>query len=441
MREDFISSKKPIFLILGLYLLALSPLVFSTSQLFPFVISKTFFLRLVITLISVSSAILFFIRKSFKEEFTQRLVTVTKNPIFIAIFLYFIIFIISAFLAVDNFNALFGTIDRGEGVVGMIFFFGFLFFTTILFQKWEWLGFFRVSLIVSAIIFIHLLTQVFQGVYHPSSFLGNTIYLGVYFLCTIFFAGIVFILSNREKWNFWRVFSISIFFASFIGIIISNSRGVFVGSAVGIGALFLYFFVNRNYWKKLLPILLLVLVIGTFFFFTKNNPLWSRIPVFDRLATISYEDVSTKTRLYNYRTAVTSVNPFTNGYKKFIFGWGPENFRIISETYYSPEEYFISVEASADRVHSQPLDVLVASGFLGFISYLSIWFFVFYSIFRLRIEGLDGDKKFFKPLILFSMVSYFIQDLFVFDGIVTYIPLFAMLGFLIFLENEQRKQA
>src|SRR5438045_2480100 len=108
-----------------LYLLALTPLVFSSSSFFPAISAKTVFIRLIIASVSCWFFIALFVQKSFREKVMTRLQLLMKNRIFVSVCAYFGFLIISTLLAVDRFSAFFGTLDRSEGLVGMLFFFGF----------------------------------------------------------------------------------------------------------------------------------------------------------------------------------------------------------------------------------------------------------------------------------------------------------------------------
>src|SRR3990167_689613 len=71
------------------------------------------------------------------------------------------------------------------------------------------------------------------------------------------------------------------------------------------------------------------------------------------------------------------------------------------------------------------------TGTLGLIAYLGAWFSLFYMAFK-RIP----EKGIAVPLIFFGS-AYFIQNLFVFDQIATYIPFFAFLAFAVFASSER----
>jgi hypothetical protein len=174
---------------------------------------------------------------------------------------------------------------------------------------------------------------------------------------------------------------------------------------------------------------LLLFVSGGAFVATRQSSLWQKIPGLNRLAVISLKDNTTVSRILTAKVALRSVDPREKNIDKLLLGWGPENFLIAWNKYYDPD-IFQYDSASLDRAHNKVLDVLVMNGIFGMISYLAIWFFAFK---RLLAKG--GQIKYQSALLFFG-VSYFVQNLFVFDSIVTYTPFFAFLSFLIFYQSK-----
>jgi len=87
-----------------------------------------------------------------------------------------------------------------------------------------------------------------------------------------------------------------------------------------------------------------------------------------------------------------------------------------------------------DRAHDKIFDVLVMNGVLGLLSYSAIWFLLF----RLAFKRIT-EKEYAVPIIFFGS-AYFVQNLFVFDQISTYIPFFALLAFTVFASSEGLKE-
>ncbi len=114
------------------------------------------------------------------------------------------------------------------------------------------------------------------------------------------------------------------------------------------------------------------------------------------------------------------------GLKKFIFGWGPDNYLAAFYAHGDQKIYFLDA-APFDRAHNQVFDVLVMNGVIGFLAYLSIWFFILKHIFFEKQFSVE------RLLLAFFTAAYFVQNLSVFDNMTTYIPLFIFLAYTVFL--------
>ncbi len=167
----------------------------------------------------------------------------------------------------------------------------------------------------------------------------------------------------------------------------------------------------------------IVIIFAGVFLITKDNPFWQRVILLDRVAQISYSDGTTQTRLGNIGMSLESVSPENVGLMRSAFGWGPDNFEFAYGKYYDPalQQYD---PGWFDRAHNKILDVLVMHGVFGLLSYLAIWVFLFMRIFSKNGGSVAGASVFFA-------VAFFVQNLFVFDQITNYIPLYAFIGFVI----------
>jgi len=111
---------------------------------------------------------------------------------------------------------------------------------------------------------------------------------------------------------------------------------------------------------------------------------------------------------------------------------GLENFAIIFDKYFSPSFYtFTPTQTYFDRPHNVVFEHLSTVGMLGLLSYLLIFGATLFYL----VKSL---KKGFLSHLLFSgfvslLVAYFIQNLFVFDSLNSYLPFFLVLGLTEFL--------
>ncbi len=428
-----------------LMLCAILPLMMANAAFFPFITGKVVLLRFSITAVAILFLLAFIRDPSFKKQIHAKMKALRRDPVFISVAAYFVIFTMSAFFAVNKYWAFYGSIERGEGVIGMLFFFGFFLFSRLLFTMREWTLFFKIGLFVAVILFIDAAIAASKGVVRPSSFTGHPIYLGIYFLYVIFSSWIIYFSKEASLFGslFWKIFAVAIVPFCLAGIAIAEARGAMVGLAASLVVTLIYLALRgrkikwgatsakKGYRLSTIASCLLCFLFlsGVIFFMTRQNNIWQKIPGVGRLALISSKDKTTISRILTARIAIRSVDPREKNVDKLLLGWGPENFLIAWNKYYDPDIYQYD-PASLDRAHNKLLDVLVMNGIFGLIAYLAVWFFAFK-----RILAKEGSIEYQSALLFFG-VAYFVQNLFVFDSVVTYTPFFAFLSFLIFQQAK-----
>ena len=132
-----------------LFSTALTPLIMTWSVIFPYIFGKVVFFRSIIEI----ALILFLIYLFYSYKNNWKLLF--KNPLFIFTILFILSLIISAIFAVNPYRAFWGTIDRGEGLFGMLHYFAFLVMALFIFEKKDWLNFFKVYLVVGLILIFY----------------------------------------------------------------------------------------------------------------------------------------------------------------------------------------------------------------------------------------------------------------------------------------------
>jgi tetratricopeptide (TPR) repeat protein len=131
-----------------------------------------------------------------------------------------------------------------------------------------------------------------------------------------------------------------------------------------------------------------------------------------------------------------------------ILGWGQDNFNLVFNKYYDPKMH--GQEQWFDRAHNIFFDWLIAGGILGLLGYLSLFLAAFALIWKNEGNSAVGETRFarFKNDIksYFSgekakkaveasilsglLVAYFINNVFVFDNLFSYILFFSLLAYL-----------
>jgi len=420
----------------SLFSLAFVPLLVNFETLFPFIFTKTLLIRSAVSLFWILFAVWYFTNRKAAKDVIENNWRFFKNPLYIATILFILLMLVSTIFAVDWYKAFFGDVERGEGMLGIFHFYAFFVAALLVFDKDDWATFFRFSLVTGAILLVDSIGELSSGEFiRAQSFVGNPTFLAGYFLFVSFAAMIAFFTSRRRP--YWRIFSFLMIFGGIVGVFLTGTRGAILGLVAGSIVSLLYFSIkgrevkikllglNTNAQKASVILLVLVLFgVGTFIL-TRENAVWQRIPGVDRLATLSLTDSTLQTRLISAGVSLDAVNPAQNDIKRFLIGYGPDNFNIAYNKYYNPE-YMRYESLWFDRAHNKSFDILVMNGALGLLAYFGMWLSVFFLAFK-RIP----EKEYAIPIIFFG-TAYFVQNIFVFDQISTWIPFFAFLGFVVF---------
>ncbi len=417
---------------------AIVPFVYTPSLLFPFVFSKAILFRILVEI----SLILVFIRAvvAWYEGREVKFFLPIRNPLFLATTFFFVVSAgVSALFADNVYRALWGDIERIEGLFGLLHYVVFFLLIVSIFRKKDWMKFFGISLAVGFFISLYAWMQYFGiGIIsaslgktsQPGSFLGNPAYLAEYAILLVGFATILLSVARGNLRRFlWALILFEI-----ATIFITQIRGALLGVAAGIVVLLVLIALfgarRRTIWKlsqRVLAVLLLALMFGsaTLFWTTRTADVWQNVPGIRRFAKAEIGASSSVV------TRLIALGVSWDAFKERpIIGWGPENYNIAYNKHYNPA-YAYYAEDWFDRAHNKVAEVAVTQGAVGLASYLAIFGFLFAALYRLRRED------FFMPALLGSVVvAYFIQNLFLFDTITSYVPLFAILGYVIVRENK-----
>lgn len=437
-----------------LYLVLLTPLLISRNLYFPFVSGKIIFFKVVVELALFFYLLAFFTNPKQPEfEFKKYF----KNPIFLSVGVFCLIFFFASFWGINAKFSLFSNYERGDGGFQFLHYLVFFFLLVSLFRtKNDWKRFFFVSIIVSLIVCFYALGQLGEakclvnaasnesaiqacssGTFLAASLrvsgtLGNSSYLAVYILFHFLFIGYLFIGEKIKALKFvWGAIAVFEFYI----LLLTQTRGVFLGLLVAIllWVLLSIFRLIRREDKRILYIigvvlttLALFLVILSFFSSGHPNSVAAR---FVKSLDPSYVMDSLKDRFWAWSSATAAI-------VEKPFGWGAENFPQAFDKYYNPKLF--GVESWFDRAHNIYLDYALVGGFPLLLVFLSICFFCFRQLFRMFLfSHSDKDeeiKSYFLYSILFIVITtYLVQGLVLFDVVSTYLVLFILLAFAIFL--------
>lgn len=410
----------------GLFGVLILPFIVIDSMFFPLITSKVFVFRIGVEILLGLWLILIIKNKEYRPRLSLLMSSVA---------IFTLVLFIANIFAIDSYKAFWGNFERMEGWLTIIHLFVYFVIMGSMFaSKKIWFSFFRVSVYISAFMSLFAITEIIQhGATRISSTLGNPIYLSSYFLFNIFFTIIllnedIFNKNINKRASFHRS-PLFYFYIAIIGLsvyfIYLSSRGVLLGLVSGLLlTMFLIAILERKHLIlkriSIIGIVVGVLLIAGFISmresdFVKNNS------TLHKIATISWNnkaDPAGQSRQLVWQMSLTSFN------ERPFLGWGQENFRYLFNKNYDPKIYAL-VEDWFDRAHNTPLDFLIAGGIVGLISYISIFVTALYLLWR----KLDASI-FFKSTSTGLFAGYFIQGLFVFDTITTYILFFTFLAYI-----------
>lgn len=424
-----------------LWLSAIFSFIILKPTFFPFITGENFFFRTCIVVFSFLFAMSFVILKSFREEVTKKVKIVYKNPIFIASTIFVLFSIISTIFALNKFNAFWGTVERAEGLVGLVYIYSFFIFSLFIFNRKDWNTYFKIVISITSIILIRQFYQFVVGIYRPGSFLDNPTFLSGYLIFSIFSS--IFILSEKRN-NFWKYFSILIIFLSILGIFLTGTRGALLGVVLGfISLLILFIFKGKknrigkfNLRKISVVILVIFCLFSSVFILTRHSDIWKGIPGLQRVANIGSSDTTTQTRLITAEIGIKAMNPKEIGIRNLLFGFGFESYGSLYLKYFNTNQFDYEIRWF-DRSHNKFVDVFVMCGLLGLITYLSLYYFLVRQVIKKK------ELSFENSAILFFTISIFVHLFFVFDHIGTIVALYSVMSLAIYLsdlENSNLKQ-
>lgn len=394
------------FSVILIFVLFLTPVVFYPALLRPLQTAKFFFFTFF-----VEVTVLFVVSVFQIEKIIHRL----KHPVFIFFTAYIAWVIVSSFFGVDFFNSFFGNSIRTGGwfLLFHVWFFVavlFLFLNREIFRKAE--NFFLCVAVVVAV--FALLERIgivpsFQVSHLPrvSSLIGNPIYLAGFLILPLVLALFRSIQTNKREFILYIMAAIIMFG----GVLVSGTRGAFLGLIVGLCFGWIYWILTSKQRKRNIMI--------TFFIFILLFGVFGELRAVSKEKTSLYrythfEDASISNRLGYWKIAL-------KGFKDYpIMGVGYENFYRAAETYFTPDLYE-EEGVFIDKPHNAFLEILVSSGIVGFGLFMCLLWFVARAI----IKSNFSQKQI--AILFGGFIAFEIQNVFVFDTIA---PLFAFAFFL-----------
>lgn len=411
---------------------AVLPLVYVSGLVFPYIAVKIFLLW---GFGIIATAVFIYLALIGQPFFYQRL----RNIISLIPLALLAVEYITSYVGIGFYHSFWGLFERGDGLltstVITIFFYLILLSADRAFLERLVKVVAIVAGIVAGIAVLQWMTTMFgeKAWFLPptsgriGSTFGNAAFLAGYLGMSLF----VILLVLRDAVGMWRrIYSVAAIL-SVLTILFAATRGTILALFVagGIGLLFVAI-QGEGQWKRIARYGLLVLVIlaGLFFVFRSQLAQSSFEPV-RRIAQISFSEglkgtIGSRLFVWSHITE--------EAFKRPLLGYGAEHTGQLFDAVYDPSKI---AEQWFDRSHNAFLDYGAQYGLFGLALYLAlIGAFAMYAFRLYRREPID----FMNPglLLLLLILTYAMQNFFVFDTPHSLWLLYALFASLVVLSTD-----
>ncbi len=414
-------------------------LIVASNLFFPFITGKNFTFRVCAEIGFGAWLALALVSREYRPR---------RSMVLAALSIFVFIILIADLQGVYPFKSIWSNYERMDGWVTLIHLWMYVVVASSVMRTerlWRWLMW--TSLGVSVFLSLYGLLQITgitslgQGgaaglTARLDATFGNPIYFAVYMLFHVFIAGMLWTQAWVERGEGKRMIPSLIYGAIILAdtymLLATGTRGTMLGLIGGtfLTAVLVLIQANksRTAWRAAVGGLVALAILAGLFFMVKDQAWVNKIGFLSRMATISTTDTTAKARFYNWGMAWKGVQ------ERPILGWGQENYAIVFDKYYDPRMH--GQEPWFDRVHNIIFDWLVAGGFLGLISYLSVFAATLWALWR---SGAFTVAE--RSLLTGLLAGYFVHNFFVFDNVTSYILFGTILAFIVFRQTEHQNAA
>ncbi len=438
--------------IAGIFALPLIVFFVANSLFFPFITGKNLAFRIIVEIITGAWLALALVNPEYRPKKTRLLGAFAAFVAIIAL---------ADATGVNPFKSFWSNYERMDGWITLAHLFAyFVVVSSVLSTEKLWRRLWQTSLGVSVLASLYGILQfagktaLGQGTTSGltgrlDTTFGNPIYLAVFMFFNIFIAAFLW----AESWRYRpavKHLGMSLLYGGIIVLdtailLFTGTRGTILGLIGGaLLALLIYAFWKQGPNSNRLRMtaigsIVAIAIIGGGLWLARDTAFVNSVGFLDRLASISLEDNTTKSRFMNWGMAWEGVK------ERPFLGWGQENYAIVFDKYYNPNMY--GQEQWFDRVHNIVFDWLVAGGFLGLIAYLMLFVAALWCIWSGTSRGAPpmqagwqkdnnavpntGNFSLLEQSILTGILAgYFFHNLFVFDNISSYILFTTILAYI-----------
>jgi tetratricopeptide (TPR) repeat protein/O-antigen ligase len=225
-----------------------------------------------------------------------------------------------------------------------------------------------------------------------------------------------------------------------LAIVYTQSRGPFIGLAVGLSVFLIVFALRRGH-RRLTATIATLAIIGSLFlamFNLQQTPLqplreWPYIARLGNLLETQSGTGKVRVLIWQGATALLAANPVRD-----LVGYGPETLFLAYSPFYPPElAHYESRTVAPDRSHNETLDSLAMTGIAGCVAQILLFVSFFYHVLRwLGMINTSKEGRIFLGTAAFGAVSggilpYVIDGSFRFSGVA--LPFGIVAGLILYL--------
>ena len=403
---------------------AILPLVYVSGLVYPYVATKTFLLQGIgITALAVFAYLALSGQPFFYGRLRNRL---TWIPAFLLAVAY-----VTSIFGIDFYRSFWGLFDRGDGLLTLtvITTFFYLIIVTADGKLLERIAktVAVVAGLVASVAVLQWTTAAFGGSapFLPpvsgriGSTFGNAAFLAGYLGMAFF----VILIALRDSAGFWRRTYQAAAVLSVLAIILAATRGTILALIVaGIAALAYAAWKGEERVKfgARYGLIALIIFAGLFSAFRSELAHAPFEPI-RRIASISLSDGTVASRLFVWEHIGTEA------LRKPWGGYGAEHIDQVFDKVYDPSKI---IEQWFDRSHNAFLDYFVQYGVFGFALYLAL--IGLFAVLALRLYRREPFVLLNSGFLFFLLIlTYAVQNFFVFDTPSSLWLLYALFAFLI----------
>lgn len=428
------------FIKLGIFAALLTPLIKHAEFYFPYVGPKSIYFMALAELVFFAWVILAWRWKQYRPDL--------KNPLVIAILASLAVSFASAAAGANFLVSFWSKFERMGGILMFFHLVAFTLAAASVMERTDWRRFFYATVAIASYVALAAFFDKSNGA-NEGGLIGNNSFWGTYILFNIFFALYLFVSAPRHDYK-TKGFAAAAFMAMAASLMLVGTR--YLAYMAGLGeapaaSLLADIFGTGARAAKLSLVGGMLLFSLLWFSFSKSRAvkLASRLLL---VAATSCGVVLVAMALQPgsqvYRFAVEKFNQSTVqgrlvvweiGWKGFVerplLGWGPENFNLVFARYFNPciGSPECTGEIWFDRAHNVVVDTLVETGAIGLAAYLAIFAAALWLLWQPVFKNGQGLAE--ASVITALFAAYFVQNLTVFDMVVSYLMFFICLAFII----------